>query len=623
VYPPSSFSQESAKTPAKLAEFALRERFQQKFPHSWDFIAKETPDAPWKTIRKYRLTAQKLWYKYTDPDQVLGVRFGSLTNYALYDLDNLSSYHPLLDEKSLQKLKWQLEDWGIFDLFEVQSSASQGIHLYFYLAKPVSSFKLACLMTKAAYDAGLIVENGQLEVFPNTKAWGSLYQGHRLPLQQDSYLLDKDYVPYSDRLESFLNAADQSAAANDVELLESRLEEAYEWYMAHKRKKRHAAPSPANQEIVEQIEYCQREIEEGFLYKIRLAVEAGFDDFHQTNDLLLTIGKLGRLAYGLAGEKLIEYIRETAVSCKGYIEYCRHKHEIHRRCKEVARWAEKQWSPFGTYPQNRITYRQIKESMTDRTNRNDERKHNAQNRIIEAIAYLKKKYGELPRQVGATIKLLQTTTKELFGSSVSDVTLKKPDNLPLWHPKHRPETQEDAEPVVVEQQIPTPPLSDQESIPETPLAPTSEPANEPRIAQDALHQEQPSSLQSSDSCTPCFVIRQNDEKPESPQRIFHQAFEDLGYTLPYMKGVMLDFSQSLYRYAGGVQIATVWKQEAKIEFESIQPNEIVQILELKDVYKHQTNILQKAFYAMVKPQNADWESGIQIKLSDLKIFNVS
>jgi hypothetical protein len=70
-------------------------------------------------------------------------------------------------------------------------------------------------------------------------------------------------------------------------------------------------------------------------------------------------------------------------------------------------------------------------------NMNDERKHNARNRITQAMAYLEKNGGELPCLVGQRMELLRTTTKELFGISVSDVTLKKAENLPLWHPKHQ------------------------------------------------------------------------------------------------------------------------------------------------------------------------------------------
>jgi hypothetical protein len=620
VYLSSSFPEKPDRTPASLTEFALRDRFYQKFPHSWDFIAKETPDSPWKSISKYRLTEQKLWYKYTDPNQILGVRFGTTTNYGMYDIDVTSPCHPFADEKSLQKLIWELEDWGISNLFDIQSSSSQGIHLYFCLAKPVSSFKLACLMTKAAYDAGLTVKNGQLETFPNTKAYGSQYQGHRLPLQEGSFLLDKDYVPYSNRLEDFLDAAEDSAAANDVELLESRLDEAYEWYKAEKRKNRFSNPTPANKELLEQIEYAQREIQEGFLHKIRLCVENGWDDFHQTNDLLLSIGKLGRLAYGLSGDKLVKYIRETAVSCRGYAEYCRHKHEIRRRAVEVARWSEKKWSPYGTYPKQSVTYRHIKESLSDRTNRNDERKYNAQNRIVQAIEHLEKELGELPRKVGERIALLRTISKKLFGMTISDATLKKPENLPLWHPKHREENLSSQplseETPVVREKCPEP-----EELTEAETE-EKQPENDRPVEQPVLHPESPSAEVSSDESTPSPVIRQNDENPKTPKSLPAIDCKKSVYTSPLMKGLMLDFCNTLYEHLGTTKIATVSKPGGKVEFGFIHQKEIVEILELRDSQKNETEIIQNAFFAMVKPKNSNWESGIQIQLSDLKLSSI-
>jgi hypothetical protein len=617
--------QNQAQSPAYFAEFQLRERFLQKFPHSWDFLEKESPEFSWKTVKKYRLTEQKIWYKYTDSNLILGVRFGTTTNYGLYDLDTTGAYYPSEQEESLRNLTWELENWGINCTFKVRSSPSGGIHLYFYLSKPVSSFRLACAMKKAAFDAGLTIKNGDLEAFPNTKAFNSIYQGHRLPLQEGSYLLDKDHIPYSDRLESFLNAADQSAASNDVELLESRLEEAYEWYKAEQRKQRQAS-TRASKEIAEQIDYCQREIAEGFLYKIRIAVEQGFDDFHQTNDLLLCIGKLGRLAYGLSGKKLVDYIRETAVSCKGYLQYCRHKHEIHRRSSEVARWAERKWSPYGTHPKNPVTYRHIKNSLSDRTNRNEERKHNAQSRILQAMAYLEQELGELPRLVGERIKLLRETTKALFGISTSDATLKKPDNLPLWHPAYR-HKEEEAE-TAPEEPIPAPSPSSppEEPSPTEPVkAPETvvvSPVEEESDRQSVVSANAPVDKESGEQARPCAVVRENSPVAKMPKNKPGLRSKSSGYPLPIMKGIMLDFSQKLYWYLGGVQIATVWKPESRIEFESIQPNDIIQVLQLRDSQKNETKILQDACYGMVKPKDSDWESGIQIQLSQLQAYDL-
>lgn len=179
-----------------FAVYAQRERFHRLFTQGWDFILKETPESNWKTVKKFKLTAQKCWYKYTDPQQIIGLRFGTETNYGLYDIDWGSKHHPREQEESLRSLKEQLEEYGIVGFVLLQSSSSQGLHLYFFLDRPINTFRLACVMNKAAFEAGIEIKRGQLETFPNTKRYNSRFNGHRLPLQQGSCLLNKDYVPY-------------------------------------------------------------------------------------------------------------------------------------------------------------------------------------------------------------------------------------------------------------------------------------------------------------------------------------------------------------------------------------------------------------------------------------------
>lgn len=511
--------------------YELRARFHRIFPHGWDFIVKETREAPWKTIRKYKLTESKFWYKYNDPDQILGIRFGQNTRYGFCDLDWGSAYHPQDDEAAVRALKGELETVGITKLFFVQSSESGGLHLYFVLDRPVNSFRLACVMSRAAENAELTIKRGQLETFPNTKRFNRLFQGHRLPLQQGSYLLDKDYVPYSDRLEDFLAAAEWSAAGNDTDLLESHLEEAYEWFKAKKNQERVYQPTPEDKEFVEQVEYAQRDIKEGFLGSIRLRIEEGFTGEGETNELLLTIAKLGRILHGLSGQAYLNYIQDTVVSCPGYARYCRHKHEINRRCGEVAKYGETQWFPYRSkLPENRPTYQYIKNALGDLTNLNHERQYNARCRIIEAVDYIEEHQGGLPQKVGECKLAIRNVTKELFGVSVSDATLKKTENLGLWHPKYR-ET-----PVPRDEQ----PLDEVEpNGSEMARANADDKHCSSDIPQEILPPEPPLEEQQGDRSTPLEVVRKpegflTDLKP-SPCLDLQKTVQ----TLALMKGVGL------------------------------------------------------------------------------------
>lgn len=541
------------ENPNIFAEYAERARFHRLFTHGWDFILKETTESKWTTVKKFKLTEQKCWYKYTDPQQIIGLRFGTKTNYGLYDIDTGSIHDPREQEKSLNLLQAELEEWGIVDFVLLQSSLSQGLHLYFFLDRPINTFKLACVMNKAAVDAGLEIKRGQLETFPNTKCYNSRFNGHRLPLQQGSYLLDQDYTPYSDRLEHFLNAADWSAKNNDTDLLESRLESAYEWFKAKKNQERIYNPTPEDKDFLEQVDYAQREIKEGFLNQIRIAREQGFTGDGETNELLLTIAKLGRILYGLSGQTYIDHIKETVMACPGYLKYCNHKQEIDRRCTEVARYGEKHWYPYRTSkPENRSTYKYIKNSLTNQTNLNLEKQHNAQSRIRQAVAQIEK-VGNLSNKVGECKLAIRNVTKELFGISVSDVTLNKPENLPLWHPKYRdrfPGFKSQGLPVTAfrgpQAKInpnPTPDNSTQElnnfsetlSTPDAPQVAKLSP-----VIHKALQPEQPNNKQDKHRATPLPVIREKDENQEPLKPIPSIKSKISCHTLPIMKGMILD-----------------------------------------------------------------------------------
>ncbi|MGB5632485.1 MAG: hypothetical protein WBM44_28795 [Waterburya sp.] len=140
-----SFSENPSPNPSHFALYALRQKFNQLFPHGWDFILKETPESNWKTIKKYKLTEQKQWYKYTDPDKILGLRFGTKTRHGLCDIDLGSIHDPREKEESLNQLKEELEKWGITRIFFIQSSFNGGLHFYFFLDRLVNTFRLACV----------------------------------------------------------------------------------------------------------------------------------------------------------------------------------------------------------------------------------------------------------------------------------------------------------------------------------------------------------------------------------------------------------------------------------------------------------------------------------------------
>ena len=677
-----SFSDNSDQQPNHFSLYALRQKFHSLFPHGWDFILKETPESDWKTIKKYKLTEQKCWYKYIDPDKILGLRFGTKTRHGLGDIDLGSIHDPREQEESLNKLKEELEKWGITRIFLIQSSFNGGLHFYFFLDRLVNTFRLACVLNKVIEDAGLEIKRGQLETFPNTKRYNSLFNGHRLPLQQGSYLLDKDYVPYSERLEDFISAAEWSAEGNDTDLLESRLEEAYDWFKVKKNQERVYNPTPEDKEFIEQVEYAQREIKEGFLNSIRIEVEQGFTGNGETNDLLLTIAKLGRILYGLSGQQYIDYIKETVTSCPGYVKYCRHKHEIDRRCAEVARFGEKQWFPYRTrLTKDRPTYKYIKNSLTNQTNLNLERQHNAQSRIIQAVEYIQQEQGGLPLRVGECKLAIRNVTKELFGVSVSDATLKKPENLPLWHPKHRDEPteptsatyQEQSPSVVVidiqAEEIETSDTTEAAVIPIEEFAESSNPENNtielkndlaisdthdvsqvaepPSIIQLSLQAKSTPDKKHSQQSTPLNVVGKNQLESKHLKAIPSLDHKKTVHTLAYMKGVMRGivfefiyqvFQRAYYNalmriprlellyqgYRGrGTGGLVQRKGEKQFLVQSIPPNTEVEILR-KDYHSSSMRENPNQLLVYIKPLHSiDWLNGIAVLIEHLIPIRIS
>ena len=206
-------------------------RFCQIFTHGWHFIFAKLDSLGylarnWSTEKKYPIQPRNLWKRYNDPSQIIGLRFGEKTNYLVLDIDRDSIYHPKRSLKKYKEIIYTLEDIGLVRYIVIQSSHSEGIHIYFFLPKKVPTFKLAVTVQNVLEDNSYYVKKGQLEIFPNPKAYGTKhktnYNGIRLPLQPNtgSYILDDFSLdPVSDSIEEFLDLAESTAQQQDIETL--------------------------------------------------------------------------------------------------------------------------------------------------------------------------------------------------------------------------------------------------------------------------------------------------------------------------------------------------------------------------------------------------------------------
>ena len=221
--PQLSLSQPSKKKikPHLPAE-SVGKRYVERFWHPFGAIVApslvEGAKPAWRTI-DYYLQPSQLWNLHQDKSKLVGLRFNDTTRYATIDLDLEGDYHNI---QSINRIKAVLEDIGIVDIIILQSSFSGGYHLILSFASPLPTFPLACALEIALRNAGFILRQGHLEIFPNTKPYSAKqitnYKAIRCPMQpgSGSFLLNDDLQPISDSVSIFLDYCDRAASRQDL-----------------------------------------------------------------------------------------------------------------------------------------------------------------------------------------------------------------------------------------------------------------------------------------------------------------------------------------------------------------------------------------------------------------------
>jgi hypothetical protein len=378
--------------------------FLELFPHRGSFLWAEHPqpgERPrWNTETRHLLTDRLI----KQGAFLYGVRFGSHTHYLMLDLDRKSAYHPYRDPFAIPRILAALESIGLVRYVAVSSSYSGGIHLYFPFVQGQPSWLIAQAVQVLLQNAGFNLTRGQLELFPNARlSWGADYNGHRLPLQSGSYLLDRDWHPMHTTPDRFVALWRSAETANPVcqTLLEQTIKQ------GERRPYRRL-----------------KGLAQKFLNDLNAEIECGWTSYGQTNHLL---GKIAQREYiffhsihggePLRGSQLAERILEVAESLPGYEQWCRHKHEIVRLCLYWARSIEhSNYYPYGgTQP---VTDQPPELSW------NQQQAEDARERIRLAVAQLLEA-GSLP--IGTRERMFKI--REL--ARVSSSTLYR--NKDLWH----------------------------------------------------------------------------------------------------------------------------------------------------------------------------------------------
>ena len=413
----------------KLSEF---------FSHLQDAIVNHLNG--WKTL-KHPLHKALLEQNHRDPNKIIGVRFGKETKYLASDIDRLSSIHPAKNPVGFGKFLDAMEKIGLCRHISLQSSWSGGLHLYFSLPKKVNTYDAACLIKWACLKAGLIITPGHLELFPNTKNYVpyspenpnqqfSLYNGLRLPCQPGtgSFLLDKDFNPVSDRIETFLDWATQDAQGQDFAKFKRLLKTARK-RLQKLEKRIHKKLSQNAQEWKEDLETI---------------ITTGWTGHGETNDLLSRIVRYAIVFLGETGKSLRNWAKQVAINAPGYKKWCDHHHEIDKKIEYWCRSTEnnKRYLAYRNFPKRDRTFQQDYPEAFDKVTQsklptlNQLKAQLASQRIKQTVAVLEAE-NRFPLGAVERTKAIANQSKETFGTAISKTTLRKPHNLDLWHPKHR------------------------------------------------------------------------------------------------------------------------------------------------------------------------------------------
>jgi hypothetical protein len=417
----------------------LRNEF---FRGEWNYIVRPNhTNSTWVTCSQFPLSVGGFVNKFVDPLNLLGISFGDTTNYLGLDIDVGSPYHLANDRQAFDRLLSALEKIGLTAPVIIKSSDSGGIHIYHFLDRPLSTIRVATLVKVTLIDAGFHIKDGDLELFPNVKRYTdkgekpSYFKGLRLPLQPNSgaMILDCDgnisewaNITFQKQIEIFLQLAIESAATNDIDLIEKKLNPAY---------KKYTKKIDKYQQLSGSKNLSSRALE--WKENLETEFEIGWTGNGQTNDLLRKFVEYVIVFEQITDrDEICKRVLELVLITRGYHEHCRHQTTIVDR---IADWVDSNLKtvysvPYcglpprrgGEYPS--ASTRPTSGSGTGVNQHNVDTANQAFKRFLDVVDLI----SNIPNRIVDLHKQIQRKMHHLFGVTISNTTLYKTRYRAVW-----------------------------------------------------------------------------------------------------------------------------------------------------------------------------------------------
>jgi hypothetical protein len=416
------------------------------FRHNdFGFIVADNQVKPdWLTELAYPLSSGELVQLFLDENQLIGVGFGKTTKYIMLDIDWSSKYHPTHDIDQFRAILNTLETIGLTRHLVIRSSHSGGIHVYFPLPEELPTFQLAAAVRVTLTDTVFDIKNGDLETFPNTKAYAKTetgefihYNRHRIPLQPNSgsYLLEDDGlnpqpIPNTTeaQLAAFFHQWDIAAAGQDLELLKQKLPQLYKKFLARKNRFKYQS----HEEKTEKAKKWETALD--------LCIKIGWTGCRQTYHLLPKFLAKAVVFLKLQGEALYEWMYTSITNAPGFSQYSQHQHEIG---KMIRSWIATNnrtgyYSPYRSEPDRNQPYpfgnRKLKAKIVRKPHTaNIKRSDEAASRIKVAYENIKDRF-TAETTITQMRDQLRAEIQAKYGIGIGTNTLSRHKNI--WHPEH-------------------------------------------------------------------------------------------------------------------------------------------------------------------------------------------